>query len=199
MLVFSKAKLVLLATPKTGSTALHDFLAPHADVAALNPPGMKHMPAYRYQRFFVPLLAACGLKNLHTMAFIREPVDWLSSWYRYRSRPALIGHKNSTAEMDFDSFVRAYMQEERPPYADVGSQFVFLSGLDGESGVNHLFRYEEMDGAVAFLSRRLGIEIALEQKNVSPQRPAELSPETREQLQDHLAHEFNLWQQARCR
>jgi len=199
MLVFAKANLTLLATPKTGTTALHGFLAPHAEISLRNPPGVKHMPVYRYQRFFEPMLEMSGLKDLETMAFIRYPVDWLGSWYRYRTRDALKGHENSTQDMDFDSFVMDYLGDDQPAFADVGSQSVFLAGLDGETSVTHLFRYESMAGAIGFLSKRLGLDIRLEQKNVSPKLKLQLRQSTLDFLEDKLSHEFELWHGARVK
>jgi len=199
MLVFAKAKLTLLATPKTGTTALHSFLAPHAEISLLDPPGLKHMSIQRYRRHFEPLLAMSGLKNMQTMAFIRNPVDWLGSWYRYRTRDRLRGHKNSTAEMDFDAFVTAYMRDEKPDFANVGSQAVFLTGPKGKLSVSHLFRYEALDGAVGFLSKRLDLEIKLQQKNVSPKFEISLPQATLDRLQDRLSHEFELWNGARLK
>ena len=49
MLVFAKQKLVLLAVPKTGTTALERALLPHASAAILDPPGLKHVSVSRYR------------------------------------------------------------------------------------------------------------------------------------------------------
>jgi hypothetical protein len=87
MLVFWKAKLVLLAVPKTGTTALEAAFGPWADGAFLNPPRLKHMTLRRYRRQLAPILEQEDGPPLEVMAVMREPVDWLSSWYRYRSRP----------------------------------------------------------------------------------------------------------------
>ncbi|MDA9115074.1 hypothetical protein N9K66_00885 [Planktomarina temperata] len=56
MLIFSRYNLVLLAVPKTGSTALEVALGQEADGRFGNPPEMKHLPLYRYNRFVRPLL-----------------------------------------------------------------------------------------------------------------------------------------------
>ena len=50
MLVFWKARLVLLAVPKTGTTALEEAFLPWADASFLNPPRLKHMTVRRYRR-----------------------------------------------------------------------------------------------------------------------------------------------------
>ena len=74
-----------------------------------NPPDLKHAPVYRYNRFIRPMFEkVCGTK-LETLAVMRHPVDWLGSWYRYRRRPFMKGRPNSTHEVTFDEFVRAYV------------------------------------------------------------------------------------------
>ena len=105
MLVFTKSRLVFLAMPKTGSTAYHTALGPHADLVITDPPELKHAPIYRCDRFFRPIYdKVCGVE-LETLAVMREPVSWLGSWYRYRQRPFLNGKPNSTAGISFDDFV----------------------------------------------------------------------------------------------
>ena len=44
MLIFSRYNLVLLAVPKTGSTALEVALGQEADGRFGNPPELKHLP-----------------------------------------------------------------------------------------------------------------------------------------------------------
>ncbi len=74
MLVFWKERLVLLAVPKTGTTALEGALAPRASVVMRDPPTVKHAPLYRYRRFVEPLLKASGGEGFETVAVVREPV-----------------------------------------------------------------------------------------------------------------------------
>ena len=56
MLIFSRYNLMLLAVPKTGSTALEVVLGPEAGGRFGNLPELKHLPLYRYNRFARPLL-----------------------------------------------------------------------------------------------------------------------------------------------
>ena len=79
MLVFSKAKLVILSVPKTGTTAIEAALAPIADIAVTNPPDLKHAPVYRYNRFFRPMVEKFIGTDVDVAAVIREPVSWLGS------------------------------------------------------------------------------------------------------------------------
>ncbi|WP_372887661.1 gamma-glutamyl kinase [Shimia sp.] len=194
MLVFWKEKLVLLSVPKTGTTALELALAPRADMVISNPPELKHAPVYRYNRFFRPMFErACKEDNMQTMAVMREPVSWLGSWYRFRRRDSMIGHRNATHEVSFDDFVEAYTRGDRPPFANVGSQAKFLEPRPNGTKVDHLFRYEDQPAILRFLEDRLGAEITLTRENVSPRMELALSPRTETRLRQKCAEEFALY------
>jgi len=195
MLIFWKQRLVVLATPKTGSTAIEAALDGVASTAFLRPPEMKHTPAYRYQRFLKPYLqnTAHGAA-FEAVALMREPVDWLASWFRFRQRPDLDGTARSTRGMDFDAFARAYMADPRPECADVGGQARFLSGMEGTPlGVDRVFRYEDMAGFVAFLEDRLDMAIRLPRVNVSPEGEAALSLWVDRDLRRFLIAEYRIY------
>ena len=193
MLVFWKEKLVILAVPKTGTTALAEALAPHADMIINDPPELKHAPVFRYNRFFRPMFEkACGVDDMELMAIMREPVDWLGSWYRYRRRDFMKGKANSTHDVTFDDFVLEYCKDERAGFANVGSQAKFLEPRPNGTKVSHLFRYEDQDKSLGFLEDRLGLKLDLPTRNVSPKMDLELSSDVREKLQNARPEEFFL-------
>ena len=109
------------------------------------------------------------------MAIVRNPIDWLGSWYRYRAREDLIGHENSTHGISFDDFVLEYCKGQPAPFANVGSQNKFLRINDREIGADHLFQYEQWDKVIAYLEDRLAFKITLKLKNVSPPMALTLS------------------------
>ena len=191
MLVFWKARLVLLAVPKTGTTALEAALAPHADAAILNPPGLKHCTVRKWHRECADFYTQRGRRPLELVATVREPVDWLCSWWRYRARPEIAGTPNSTAALSFDAFVADWLRDAPPPHARVGRQAEFLKG-----GVDHLFRYEALPELVAFLEARLDRPVALDRHNASPARPASPSPDTLARLRAERPDEFAAWEGA---
>lgn len=197
MLVFWKEKLVYLAVPKTGSMALEGALAPFATAKIIDPPILKHSPWYRYNRFLRPFFEDVGGQTMETLAVVREPIDWLGSWYRYRSRPDLSGHPNSTANISFDEFVLGYMKGKRPAFAQVGSQAKFLEDADGKCAVTHVFKYENQAGLKAFLEQRLGRTFEMKTLNVSPQRDFALSPGVERRLRRKMKAEFDTWDAAR--
>ena len=197
MLVFWKENLVLLAVPKTGSTALEGALAPRASLVLRDPPEIKHAPCYRYKRFLKPLFKQVGDKDPELMAVVRNPIDWLGSWFRYRSRDDLIGHPNSTRDISFDDFVLEYCKGTPAPFANVGSQARFLTINDGEIGAQHLFQYEQWDKVIAYLQERLDVTLTLKNKNVSPKMDLTLSPDVESKLREKRAAEFAVWEVAR--
>ena len=194
MLVFMKEKLVILAVPKTGTTALSEALSTQADIVVNNPPELKHAPVFRYNRFFRPMFEkACGVEDLDIMAVMREPVDWLGSWYRYRRRDFMKDKPNATHDISFDDFVLEYCKEDRRGFANVGSQAKFLEPRPNGTQVTHLFRYEDQGAIKAFLEERLNVSLDLPQSNVSPKMDLHLSPDVLKTLREQRAEEFDLY------
>ena len=191
MLVFWEQRLAFLATPKTGSTAIAAALESLAAVSIQRPPLLKHTTVHRYRRFIGPFLEAASKDTFTVVALMREPKDWLGSWYRFRQREETDVGK-STRGMSFDDFVRAWCQDPRPDFADVGSQGKFLRPRQG-IGVDRLFRYEEIGTFVHFLEDRLGCEIILPRLNVSPPGAMELSAATEVLLREVAAEDFALY------
>lgn len=195
MLVFWKEKLVLLSVPKTGTTALEKALAPKAAMVISDPPELKHAPVYRYNRFFRPMFEkACNEENMQTVAVMREPVSWLSSWYRFRRRDFMKGRPNSTHDVTFDEFVEAYIRGNKPCFSNVGSQAKFLEPRPNGTRVTHLFRYEDQARLLSFLQERLNTQIELTRENVSPTMDLRLSPRIESRLRQECRDEFELYE-----
>ncbi|MFY0691284.1 MAG: gamma-glutamyl kinase [Paracoccaceae bacterium] len=196
MLVFHSQKLVYLAVPKTGTTAVETALSAHASAAFRDPPGLKHANARRFEREFRQVFEPKGRQEFETVSAIRDPLSWLSSWYRYRTRPAISGHPNSTRNISFDTFVEGYLSETQPAFAKVGSQSRFLTDARHELLVDHLFAYERLGDLIAFFEDRLRIRTRLETLNVSPQMNAPLRPDLEEALRKAMQRDFALHEAA---
>ena len=193
MLVFWEQRLVILATPKTGSTAIEAALDSMATMSIQRPPVLKHTPVQRFHRFIGPYLEATSGHPFTVVALMREPRDWLGSWFRYRQRDDIADAARSTAGLSFDHFVNAWCDDPQPDFAAVGSQARFLQPK-GEKGVDHLFRYEEIETFVHFLEDRLDCEIILPRLNVSPAASLDLSPQTEARLRKAAASDFALYE-----
>jgi hypothetical protein len=194
MLIFLKEQLVFFATPKTASTAIETTLGNLCEIRLSRNPSIKHTPYRKYKRFLAPFIATVMDNEPDRIAAFREPVDWLGSWYRYRSRAELTGSKNSTEGISFDQFIEGYLQDTPPHFARVGSQAKFVSDKNGALGMTHLFRYDQMDIMVDFLAKRLKKQIKLPQSNVSPKAELSLSPALLKELQNTYARDFEIYE-----
>ena len=191
MLIFTDKRLAFLAVPKTGTTAVEMALRRKADIVFSK--RRKHITATRFRNKIAPFLKDTFDLRVETVAVMRDPVDQIRSWYKYRKSERQKGKENSTDGMDFDAFVEAVIEKNPPPFADIGSQHGFLCNKRGQLLVHHLFAYEQQDAFLEFLSGRLGSGIELEQKNVSPDAEAVLSTSVLDRLRDARAAEFELY------
>lgn len=197
MLISTRARLAILAMPKTGTTAIEAALAPLCEIRVTGDPRLKHMPYRRYARFLRPMLETGGHGGIESFCLIREPVDWLASWHRYRARPGIPDPRNSTLEIGFEAFVEAWLAPDPPPFAQVGRPARFVSDAQGRPAIDHLFRYEAPGAWTAFLSGRFGQALDIPRRNVSPDLPARLSPALRARLEAEMAGDLRIWQAAR--
>lgn len=193
MMIFFDQRLAYLAVPKTGTSALERALGPKASAIFRDPPGIKHTNARGFERKYRKLFERGNLRPLETVAVMREPIEWLGSWFRYRQRPGLDGHPNSTRGLSFDEFLAAYISDKQPQFAQVGSQARFVTDEHDELLVNHLFCYADLNAARQFLERRLDHKIELQQVNTSPKSKTPLSAELEAQLRTRHALDFEIY------
>lgn len=198
MLVLEQAKLVFLANPKTATQAIRAMLKPYAaampaDLAS------RHVNARAYDRRWKSVVAEHLGFEPQTFAVMREPVAHLGSWYRYRQRPALDGHENSTKGLSFAEFIAAVLQPDSPAFASIGQQDKFL-GAGKPHQVDLIFDYNQMPLLLAYLSERVGVALTLPRRNVSPKAETgtlDLPEDLNAQLRTAYAGEFDLYDRVR--
>ncbi|OWU86660.1 hypothetical protein ATO6_07755 [Oceanicola sp. 22II-s10i] len=193
MLVFTRANFTLFAVPKTGSTAYHLALRNHAQIVLSQDTSLKHMSMRKYEVHFAPWLKEAHGYDPERVAVMRNPIEHLRSWYRYRMRPKVRGGPRDLTGLTFDQFVADVISDAPPEHARIGDQRTFLSHA-GRLGVDHLFAYERPDLLMAFLKDRLGEKIEPKRRNVSPDVPAPLSQEMEEALIAARPEEWALYE-----
>jgi hypothetical protein len=196
MIAVPEFGFVFLSTTKTGSTAIENVFAPHAQIVARRPASLKHANAQAFLYSFAPILNNHGYPpdSYELVCVIREPVDWTASWWRYRSRPEAAGKPTYTGDMSFDEFADLVISGE----VNLGNMRKFVSNKDGDIAVSTMFRYDRIDGAVAWMAERIGIpKPQLRPANVSPDRQTIISPATRARLEEHYADHLELYEAAR--
>ncbi|ABG06006.1 conserved hypothetical protein [Rubrobacter xylanophilus DSM 9941] len=187
---------VFLAIPKTASTSIERALMPHTHAYFTGNP-FKHTRYSEFQRFLQPFLASKGFPrdSYEVVCVFREPIDWLFSWYRYRTREELKGYPNYCGHVSFEEFARAYI-EGKERFARVGRPSRFVRPRKGGRGVDLIFRYERIDLLVEYLCEKVGREVEVEISNVSPEREFSLSREREQALREFFLPEYRIYEKA---
>ncbi|SLN63712.1 hypothetical protein PEL8287_03486 [Roseovarius litorisediminis] len=193
MQIFFKQNLAILAVPKTGTTAYAMALRSEADIIFTK--RRKHMTAGQFHNKTAPFLERLYRLKPERLAVMREPIDQIRSWYRYRSQLRLEGRPASTAGCSFDDFVLAVISDSPPEFAKIGSQYRFLIQRDGSLAVHHLFAYEKQPLLRKFLEDRFEKPLTVNTRNASPPVDAQLSPEVESRLRKARPDEFRLYNQ----
>jgi len=193
---------VFLATTKSGSTSIETAFATHSQIILQKPPGIKHTTYAGFQRYLQPFLDSRGFprESYEVVCAFREPIDWLSSWWRYRSREKLANptnrrHRNYTGDVSFEQFARAYM-ESSEQFAQVGRPSRFVRPYQEEAEVDRIFRYDRLDLLVDFLCEKVGEEVDVGSANTSPKRSFSLSEECEIELREFFAPEYRIYERA---
>jgi hypothetical protein len=193
--IFFKQNLAMLAVPKTGTTALETALRSKADIQFKG--RRKHMSAATFDKFCAPFLAKAYDLTPERIAVMRDPLDHLRSWYKYRTRQVLLGTNKSTAGISFEAYVQDTLDNPKLPHVNVGTQFRFLTLKNGTPPLHHIFAYEEMPVLLSFLSARFGRDITLPTANASPSVEAAISPETKALFKQARAADYALYSRVR--
>jgi hypothetical protein len=188
--------------PKAASTSVEAALKEHCDIVFSGHPKVKHIDAQTYSSNIRPLLP--HPKRIESFCLIRSPLEWLESWYRYRSRKELMApespnHKNYTGHLSYDEFVTAYLSEAtiRPTFARLQNQYKFVQLRNGAIGVDRIFCMDRLDLVSEYLSHKIGRDVSIDFKNRSPKRISVLDPKIKKKLKEHLVKDIALYEAVR--
>ena len=176
---FNKQKTDISCHAQAASTSIELALLPHCDIAFINNPRINYIRYRLYKRFILPYIEQSGFGPLETTCLFREPVDWLFSWYRYRSRDKINNKLQSTSNISFDEFVNKYVDED-VSVSDIGRTSRLVVEQDGIPAVDFIYRYENLGAYKNFLEARSDEKFDFEHLNESPKRDFALS--------SHLKH-----------
>ncbi len=202
MLLAPENGFVFLATPKAASTAIEQAFRPYSQVI-LRGNTFKHTRYAQFQRSLRPFLATKGFPrgSYEVVCVFREPIDWLSSWWRYRSReeladPSHQNHCNYAGHVSFEQFAYAYMEGNEQFAQGVGRQSEFLRPRGGQPEVDRVFRYDRLDLLVDFLCEKVGEKVEVGISNVSPERSFSVSERCEHELREFFASDYRIYENA---
>lgn len=108
----------------------------------------KHDPLIMAERSMPEAL----FETYHKFAFVRNPWDRLVSEYEYIKTQATHSRHKKLMAMTFEQYIE--YQGKRP----AAFQFSALALKNGELGVDHIGRFEQLDDSLADISRRIDLD-----------------------------------------
>lgn len=182
MIASIEKKFVLLSNPKTGTTALESCFGRFANIRVGNGPKYKHMNYFDMREVF-----GSYFDDFRIYAVVRDPIDTLVSWYKYRSRddlgaPTNQRHRNYTGRVSFEDFIEAWARPKPPRYAKVPSSVSWCLSEEGALAPLVYYRYESIDALFDVLAEHVGKRPAFERRNVSPPREVAVDREAAARL-----------------
>ncbi|WP_198372722.1 hypothetical protein [Roseomonas rosulenta] len=191
---------VVLSMPKCASTSLQQALTPVCDARFKD--HMKHVDLAFVETWVLPMLRARRAPAAfepRIFCLMREPIDWLYSWYRYSwdeaGRPQAGRGATAAAYPDFAAFLEAYFSPRPPRVGGVLRQSDFLRGWDGRTGRIELFRFESHRRMIDELERLGGQPLEIKVTNQSrARRDADFAGVDMAGLRARLAEEYAIYE-----
>ena len=204
MTIFSPSRgFLFISNTKVASSTLHHLLYPVADAVFYRPEVGKHFSyaqaSGRLRRWGGPDAA-----SLFRFGVVREPVDWVRSWYKFRSRADMRAHGGRAMPEGtrFAAFVDAMLAEDPPDYARIREQGFVFRDRDKTLSVDFLATLDGIREDGARLARYPALKAlgALRDYRVNASDTAEdltLSARARARLEAFLAADCELYQAVR--
>ncbi|WOI58360.1 hypothetical protein [Palleronia sp. LCG004] len=194
MLLSFERRFLFVANTKTASTSIETVLRPHATIVRAETPRRKHVGLSVALEEYRGDFARAGVSPGGVLKFgvMRDPIDWITSWYRYRRGNAV--ESPLPADMDFAAFwTRADWNIKSPKGVPYLQRRLFCEGETTLADV--IIPYPRLSETFARICKGLGIAVGdLPQENRSRLRETEgLSPELREEMRDFYAADYALW------
>lgn len=190
-----------LSMPKCASSAIEAAIKPLCNINYLGHPLLKHINADHFDRYVRPLHAELlPQSHIETFCLMREPLSWIESWYRYRSRKELSNpqhkaHKNYTGQITYNEFIHAFLLNRSiPSYAKLSNQIQFVLLNNNLIGVDRIFPMERMDLVSEYIAEKTGKNITIKPMNTSPEKQIVLADDLKEELMKYFEQDLKLYE-----
>jgi hypothetical protein len=192
MLIGVEKRFIFIANSKTASTSIEEALIPYAEINRVGSPQRKHIKwrdARKEYRFLFDL-PSYNPGSFFKFGVVREPVEWVISWYNYRL--GNLGVESGVPhEMSFERFWNSNDWVKRISQTD------FFSGWDGVCRFDLVIPHERVDQVFPLVVKRLGLgRIVLPRKNQSIVKKvvrANLDDQLACDVNDHYKRDFDFW------
>lgn len=193
MLIGLEKRFLFVASTKTASTSVEHALMPFSDIIRGGSAQRKHislgsaMSAYRFL-FTQPGYEA---DTFFKFGVIRDPIDWIGSWYRYR-----LGNKVESPLPAGTGFADFWARKDWNILRADGSRHLqrdMFTSADGSLLADVVIPYARLDEIFGEICRHLDIPVQLARKNVSRlAEPVVLPPGLEDEIREFYSEDYEL-------
>lgn len=196
MLIGIDKRFVFVASTKTASTSVERALRPHADIVRAGSAQRKHIGLNEILGAYEFLFSRpdCGPEHFFKFSVMRDPLDWIRSWYRYR-----LGNKVESPLPEGMSFAEFWSLKDWNIQRADGSKHLqgeLFKGPDGEILADVIIPYDRLEEMYQDICRALEVPDALPRANVSRITTADpLPPDLEEEVRAFYQDDYALFAQ----
>ena len=194
MLISVYKRFVFIANTKTASTSIEAALLTHSEIARLGTPARKHIRLAETLRTYHFLFGQekFAPDRFFKFGVMREPLDWIHSWYRYRRGNKV--DKPLPQEMSFEDFWAARDWNIVSPKGKKKLQRDLFVGADGQVAADVIIPYTQLDAMFPEICDLLDVSAPLPRQNVSQlQEPLDIAPALVDEMRAFYAEDYALW------
>ena len=206
MLISTRKKFIFVSNTKTASTSIELLLKHHSQIVITAPPYLKHMNYRDIIHMFDKLFQKpeYNVNKFYKFGVFREPVDWIISWFNYRSRqrianPKHRGHSTYLGNISFEEYVDSIDKDWLKP-----QKYKFINEK-GENAMDFLIDYDRLEQDLAFIWKKLEIEVddwKLPHKNKSKKnrvKKENLTSNILSKIKDYCAEDYDFIEKVKAK
>lgn len=193
MLLSDQKSFIFVANTKTASTSIESALMPWTDLHRAGSSERKHVSIRHIDALEPEFFAAAGRgpEAFFRFGVMREPVEWLGSWFRYRK-----GNKTASPLPKGTDFAGFWAMNDWNIRRGNGARYLqrhLFCADDGKVLTDVIIPYGALETMFAEICDLLEIEASLPRHNVSQLSDFELPAELEDEVRAHLDADYKLY------
>ena len=196
-----KNKFIFVANTKCASTSIvHSKIAELSDINSTyaRPRIGRHMSLDDIYENFNFLFEEFKFNEFFKFGIIREPLDWVVSWFNFRSRPEISDpkhkkHQDYTGDLTFTEFWHLYKNMD---FLKIPQKTIFFSMKSESIRVDYLARYEKLSENLSLIQGILGLDsLNIPKMNESSVRrinPNDVEDSLKEEIREKYKSDYDL-------
>ena len=204
MLLSVEHRFLFIANKKAASSSIEAALQNQCEVRVCKNSRLKHMSAGTARHLFEDFVqeSQVSWKDLFKFAVVRDPTEWVTSWFNFRSREQLrsTGSKYYAGHVEFAEFVNEVCSARPVPYAQIGDQNGCLKD-QGNIAVDLIVAFDKLSDTVSVLADRgclplSEFDIVINRSKLERHRAIETPNVLRERIEDRFAEDLAIYRSA---